>query len=119
MNERIKWLDHNGHKILFVDYNNLKGEEYVNLIGEHDEIIIASGKTELLTMMNFTDSKMNNETKARATELISNAKKANISLKIAAFGIYGVQKLFANAVVRDIYFAGSEEKAKDWLIKDL
>ncbi len=36
----------------------------------------------------------------------------------AVLGVTGVKKMIAKAIRRDIYFAESEEDAKEWIVKN-
>ena len=58
-----------------------------------------------------------------ATSAATEAAKKNIKATkhkvkaIAAVGVRGVERILANLVVRDLYFAADLENAKDWLAR--
>ena len=48
MNERLQWVGYKGNNILYCDFRDLVEEEMIALIKTCDDIVIQSGKTDLL-----------------------------------------------------------------------
>ena len=117
MSERMKWIDYKGQKILIEDYSNMAGEEFVAEIGEAEKELLGCGQKLILTITNFSNATMSNDTKERANVMIQNAKAKGITLFVAAVGVTGIQRIIANAVVKDMHFAKSYDDAKDWLVQ--
>ncbi len=119
MSNRIKWIEHRSHKILYSDYSGLRAEELVPVIAEAEKEILLNGPGEISVINNFTKCVMSIHTKNRATELISKADAKGIKIYLACVGILGIQRTIVNLVVRNrnVYFAKSEEDARDWLVK--
>ena len=67
--------------------------------------------------MGFTKAPMSKEPKERAKKLVADLNAEGYSLISACFGITGIQRIIANAVKRDMYFARDIEDAKNWLVK--
>ncbi len=117
MSDRIKWVDHKAQELLYCDYSGFRGEEMIPNIANAEKKTLSSGFKLVLVLNNFTKCVMTKQTKERAIEYVRNANVAGIKIITACFGIEGIQRIIAQAVVRDIYFAKSEEDAKDWLVE--
>ena len=117
MSDRIKWVDYKGQKILIEDYSSLKSEEFVAEIANAEEEIINSTEKLVLTLVNFSNARMSNEDKDRADQMIKGAQAKGITLFVAAIGVSGIQRIIANAVVKDMHFAKSSDEAKEWLVQ--
>ncbi|MBN2532945.1 MAG: hypothetical protein JXB88_08640 [Spirochaetales bacterium] len=117
MSDRIQWLEHKGKRILYVDYSGLfAGPEYLELIGEMEKEILKymNKPGSIYTITNVAGSHVNDEVKKRFDAMVRNTM--GISKARAIVGIMGIQKLIARAIKKDVYFAGSIEEAKDWLV---
>ena len=118
MHERLKWLDHNGKKILYNDYRNLAGDEMLTPIGEVSGEVAALGEKDLLLLVDFRNSFAN---KANV-EALREAGERNKHLykKTAVLGITGIKKGFLEMVNRltniGVKPFDSEEDAKNWLV---
>ncbi len=117
MSDRIKWIDHKSHKILYSDYSGLCGEEMIPEIAAAEKKILNSGNNEVLVVNDFSGSFMNKPGKERGNELMRNAEARGMKVYVACVGISGIQRILVQVVVRDVYFAKNEEDAKDWLVR--
>ncbi len=117
MSDRMKWVDHKGQKILIEDFSGMSGEDFINEVGNAEKEILGSGQKTVLTITNFTNAVMSNESKERANTMMQAAKAKGITLHIAAIGVSGIQRIIANAVVKDMHFAKSSDDAKEWLVQ--
>lgn len=115
MSERIKWIDHKGKKILFNNYQGLKGDEYTQTIKESEKESLNSGMKTVYVLNDVTDSFMNDDSTAAAKQWVNVCKDKGITLVISLVGISGLKRIVAQAVKRDMHFAKSLEDAKDWL----
>jgi hypothetical protein len=118
MHERIKWLDHNGKKILYNDYRNLAGDEMLTPIEEMSREVASLGEKELLLLIDFRNSfanKANVEALRKAGE-----RNKHLYKKTAVLGITGIKKIFLEMVNKLTSIAAkpfnSEEDAKNWLV---
>ena len=62
MNDRIKWIEYKGKRILFLDYSNLYGEEYRKTIEQARDFIIGSGEHDLIVLQYVENSFLDKET---------------------------------------------------------
>ena len=62
MSERVKWIEHKGKKILFNDYQDLKGDEYTQTIKKSEKECLNSGMKTVYVINDVTNSFMNDET---------------------------------------------------------
>ncbi len=113
MNNRVSWIEHKGARILYADYSNLSGEEYIGAIEEFKNELLKQTPGSIVTLTNVTDSKVTNEVKEKLKELRSQTK--GISKKAAAIGMTGFKKAIAVFIRKDLYWADSLEEAKEWL----
>jgi hypothetical protein len=119
----IKYIQHKGKTILYIDYSNLTGEKAKDAIALLDEAAkeMRTWTQKGLVLSNFRNTKAN-------TEFMSYAKKLGKEVfaeklrKSACIGITGVQSILLqayNAFTEDkIAPFATEEEAKEWLIKD-
>ena len=118
MSERRKMIVHNNRMIIFIDYSNLQGAEYLRVV---EESIRDSSKsdTERLVLVNAAGSVMNKNV-LKALKKLSAKTSDNIS-KIAIVGLdlTGVQKFFMVTVTSlsraDVRPFDTQEEALEWL----
>lgn len=115
MGKIVEFILHHGKTIICVDYSNVRGEEFLRRIEEHErESLTIEGK-ESLHLLNFTGCRMDNTAQKRADQLVKTLVEKGYQVRTACFGFSGIQKIIAMAVKRDMYFANTAEEAKDWL----
>lgn len=117
MNKRLEVIEHNGKKIIYANYTGLRGEDFVNVIAQQESESLKSQDKNILHLLNFTDCKMDREAQQRAEAMLHTLSGKGYTVKTACFGITGIQRIIANAVKRDMYFAPNIDDAKDWLTK--
>jgi hypothetical protein len=118
MEDRVKVILYKDKAIVYGDYSGLVGDEIVALIEQQELESLKLQNKKILHLLNFTDSKMNNSSKERAKEMVATLTSKNYTVKTAAFGVSGLQRLIANAVKGDIYFGKDIDDSKEWLIKE-
>jgi len=117
--KRHVWINYKEMEILYTDYKNLQGEQFVKTIEVLTENLLDMGKKEVLLLLDLQGSYANKEV---VNAYIAAAKKVNpIVKKTAVLGITGVKKVLLN-VVNKFSDVGAkpftnEEEAKEWLIK--
>jgi hypothetical protein len=114
----VKWIDHGGKRILYVDFQEAKTEEdMLNAI--YSEVdILKKEKDKQLLLVNirnvFMTEKANKELRRLSKEVIGPK-----TTKTALVGITGVKKVIFNAIVKLSGENGrmfdTEEDAKKWL----
>ncbi len=118
MHDRLKWLDHNGKKILYNDYRNLAGDEMLKPIEDMSGEIASLGKKDLLILLDFRNS-FANKANIEALRKSGERNKAFYK-KTAVLGITGIKKIFLEMINRLTNIGAkpfnSEEDAKNWLV---
>jgi hypothetical protein len=106
--DRIKFLEFNGKKILYVDFSNTKYEEAKQITIEAQKIIFSSPPNSLLIINNFTDAEVTPQATYELKEYVMQNKPY---VKAAAvIGIGGIKKIILNAVSK---FSGRKFYAFD------
>ena len=118
MENRVSEILHKGKKIIYGDYSGLKLNDFIEIIEQQESVSLKSTDKNILHLLNFTDSKMNKESKERADTMIKNLNDKGFNVKTACFGIGSLQRYIASAVQKNMYFAKDMNDAKDWLVKD-
>jgi hypothetical protein len=117
MSDRIKWIEYRGKKILYNDYTGLRGDEFTRIIKQSEAEVLGSGMKTVYVINNVTDSFMNKESTAAAKQWVKNCEQKGVDMIIALVGVGGLRRIIAQAIKRDMYFAKSDEDAKEWLVR--
>ncbi|MCF6242311.1 MAG: hypothetical protein L3J74_13305 [Bacteroidales bacterium] len=118
MNEKIKWIDYKGKEILYCDFRGLNEEELINYMKYSDELLISSGKTEILKI---NDVRGLFAMISILAEIQKSAERQKKYLKKSAYvGTNGVKKLL-DALNRLSKSKAKPfdtlEKAMEWIVK--
>lgn len=115
--KRVDFIEHQGKKILRLDFSGLTPEELADPIREAREIIKDQPPSSLLTMTNVKGARFNNQTVETLKEF-ARGNEPFVS-RAALVGLEGLQKLVLTAVSkftgRNFYVCGDEEEAKERL----
>jgi hypothetical protein len=120
MQERERWIEHAGRRILLHDYSHLAGHEYSHAIRDRVESLTRSRMSDVPLLLDVTDSFVNKDALAAF-------KQAGVDVKphvrkIAVIGITGLQKYFLHLINQfsavDARPFDSRAEALDWLIED-
>ena len=117
MSDRVRWIEHQGLKILLEDFTALPEAEFVKAIQEAEKVMLESGDKVIYVLSKMIDVRMTDVTKQTGQALVDNTKAKGITLHTTMLGLSKLQRIIANAVVRDVYFGKTEEDAKEWLLK--
>ena len=118
MSKYVQWIEHKGKKILFNNYSGLEGEEYLRAIDEtKQELLKQPVGSRVLTLTDTSNSRATVATKDKAKEQQAAIKEKRIVTCAAIVGVSGWQKVIAQLIRGDVYFAQSVEDAKDWLVE--
>ncbi|HAN17334.1 MAG: hypothetical protein A2X13_00625 [Bacteroidetes bacterium GWC2_33_15] len=120
MSERIYPIFHNGKKIYFSDWTNLKtSEQALKVMNETSDFVVKSGQKDLLEIIDVKGSYATSETLKSLKEINNKVKK--YSKKKAFVGLTNAQRIILNTIN---LFSGTNivgfddiESAKDWLVK--
>ena len=113
MNERISKVTHKGKDIIVLDLSGLKPEAIVAIFPEFNVFVVKERCLRLL--IDVTDTYTTPDIKAAGV-----ASDAYVLGKVgktmkALVGVKGMQRLLANAMAKDQYFASSRQDGLDHL----
>ncbi len=117
MGDRIRWIEHQGLKILVEEFTNLPEAEFVKAIQEAEKAMLESGDKNIFVLAKMEGVRMTDITKEAGQSLVDNTKAQGITVHSAMLGLSSLQRIIANAVKRDMYFGKTDDDAKDWLLK--
>ena len=120
MSERIYPIFHQGKKIYFSDWTNLKTpEQAIKVMNETSDFVVNLGQNNLLEIIDAKGSYATSETLKSLKEI--NNKVKRFSKKKAFVGLTNAQRIILNTIN---LFSGTSivgfddlEEAKDWLVK--
>jgi hypothetical protein len=67
------------------------------------------------TISDITNSNVTTAVKKRFEAMVKSTE--GISKAKATVGVQGIQKVIANVIKKDLYFAASVDDAKEWIVK--
>lgn len=115
MEDRIKIITESNHKILFVDLSNLKIEQIVEQFPKMTDIAISDKINHFI--IDITNTHTDDRIRKSAKEAFARYKESTTAKPVTAVvGIRGIQKIIANAVSRDQYFAKDYADAVRWVV---
>jgi phosphoserine phosphatase len=102
--------------ILCSNYAGLSEAEYLHAMDETQrELLSRPAGSVVLTVTDVSHGRSSRAIMAKADAMTAATKAAGIKTIDAVVGIGRLQRPIAQAVRRDLHFAGSLEDAKDWL----
>jgi hypothetical protein len=116
MTSRVQWIDRQGLRILYSNYAGLSEDQYLQAMDETQRQLLSqpAGST-VLTVTDVSRSRSSRAIIAKANEMAAATRAHGITTVDAVVGIGRLQRPIAQAVRRDIHFAGSLEDAQRWL----
>jgi hypothetical protein len=121
MNERIRWIEHKGKRILYIDASNLRDEAlFMQLLTDAESVILVQPKgIPLRTLFYSPDSTVTKALADRAKQVFNNAQKIGIPNGPTAWvGSSGFQRAVVQAMqyfFKVIHVADNIDEAKEWL----
>jgi hypothetical protein len=116
--ERVKFIEHKGKKILYIDMANCTENDVLAVIEAAKKIITAQPEHSLLTLTDVTHARYNAAVVA-ATQSFTKGNKLYVRAA-AIIGVNAIKKIIFNKVMefseRKITAFEDENKAKDWLV---
>ncbi len=115
--ERVRFIQHNGREILFLDFSACKAGEVLLVIDKAKPVIAGRPEKSLLTLSDVTNARFDDTVSQRMKEFTAHNKPF---VKAAAVvGITGLKKILFEAVMlfskRKLHAFETIEQAKDWL----
>jgi hypothetical protein len=116
--ERVRWINHKGRDILFIDMSNLQQtEDEVEVANEAERIVKTRPEGSVLTLFDYTGMHYDING-VEAQKNYSAAVKPYVKSS-AVIGIDGLKKIILRSVARvtgrNIRLFDDLESAKDWL----
>jgi hypothetical protein len=120
MPPHVQWIEHRGQPILYSNYAGLSEAEYLHAMDETQrELLSRPAGSTVLTVTDVSRGRSSRAIMAKANAMAAETRAAGITTIDAVVGVGRLQRPIAQAVRRDIHFAGSLEDAKDWLAAQL
>jgi hypothetical protein len=114
---RVQWIEYQGQPILYSNYAGLGEAEYLQAMDETlRELLSRQAGSRALTVTDVSHSRPSRAILAKANEMAAAARAAGVTTVDAVVGIGLLQRPIAQAVRREIHFAGSLGDAKTWLV---
>ena len=117
--ERIKFIEHKGKRILFIDMSELLEDYVISVIENAEKIIRMQPEKSVLTLTDVTHARYNSKVVSRMQEYVKGNKPY---VKAAAIiGINPIKRIIFNKIMefsqRELFAFEDKEKAMDWLAK--
>jgi hypothetical protein len=115
--ERVRFIEHKGKTILFIDFSDSSPEDAFEVIGVAKTVIAKQAPSSLLTLTNTHNARFNSKIRNAMTEYVRHNKPF---VKAAAIiGVTGLQEIIFSGILkltkRKIRLFNDIEEAKDWL----
>lgn len=115
--ERIKFIQHKGAEILYLDFSGCQVTEIFPLVARAKSIIASRPPQSLLTLTNVANAQQNDAVNQQM-KIFTAHNKAYVKAA-AVVGIEGLKKIVLDTIVqiskRDIHPFETIEQAKNWL----
>ena len=120
MEEKVKFIQHEGKRILYLDFSCCKAEEVLKTITTAKKVIAKHPERSLLTLTNVTDARFNDEV-SQEMKLFTTHNRPYVRAA-AVVGVTGLKRIIFEAVIafsgRKLSAFDDEEKAKKWLAEN-
>ena len=115
--ERIRFIQHKGAEILYIDFSECQVTEIFPLIAQAKAVIASRPRQSLLTLTDVTNTQHNDAVNQQMKSYTAHNKPY---VKAAAVvGVEGLKKIVLDTIVliskRQIQLFDTVEQAKDWL----
>lgn len=123
--ERIKWINHKGKQIVFLDFSKLLAHEVVDMLKAVENFyevnIVKPGKNDILILSDVTGAKIFGDSLTESKRVVKkyrpySYKSAMVGLTSAKVILLKTINMFAGEKKASKYFSGLDE-AKDYLVE--
>jgi len=116
--ERVRFIEHNGKKILFLDFSRISAQTVLSVIVEAKAVIRTQPPRSVLTLSDVTGAGFNEEvTQAMKDFVVHNKPYVTAA---AVVGANGFRQVILNSVMwfsgRRLHAFSTADEAKDWLV---
>ena len=120
MEDRIRFIDHNGHRILFVDLSHCSSQEFQKIVGLVPKFAATEPKGSILLLADFTGAEFDREGAMRMKE--ATVFDRPYLKRSAWFGTESIPHVYYENIKsfskRDLPTFKTREEAMDWLVQD-
>lgn len=117
MDVKINLISEGDVQIVFSNFSGLKVEEIVEQFPKMEELAINNNVRNFILDISNTFS--NNVIRQESKASIDRIKDKLGNILVVLIGVKGIQKIIANAISSDMYFAKDYDDAVNWLKKKL
>lgn len=118
--ERIRFVQHNGQRVLLLDFRNCTPEEVTNLSSEIRQVMAKEPKNSVLALADFTGAQFSREAVTRIKEVT--AMDRPFVKRAAWVGTENLPRVFYDAIrtfsVREFPVFKTREAALDYLTQE-
>jgi len=115
MIDSLTVLERDGFKILFANYANL---DEGSIVGSHPSMTERAIRDGIrLFLYDISNTHTTRAIRASSAETLKAIEASNGKTYHAFYGLRGVQKVIANAIAKDSFFAKNMEEGLDFLLK--
>ena len=115
MDDRVQIKTENGIKVLFIDFSNLPTEDVLKMLPKMNEAAVSNKL--VLYILDAKNINMTGEGKSAVETSIKDIESKLGKTYSAIIGFTGIQKIIANAINKDTYFAKDYSDAVEWATK--
>lgn len=114
----LQWIDHQGKRIVRMDVHNMSIEQYVKEVEAAAQFILDAkpAADSVLLLVCGTQPGGSLDASSAAWKVFQ-ARVKGLMKAQSVSGLTGFMRVVARLVVRDLYFASSEEDGKNWLVR--
>ena len=121
VDERIRFIDHRGKRILLIDFSQCSAEEILAMLDKVQEKVAGNPQDSVLTLADFTGGHFDKSAVTRMKEVLVHdrpyvKRAAWVGTKSLPHVFYENAKSFSQ---RDLPSFDTREEAMDWLVEDL
>ena len=120
MEDKVRFIEHEGKSILYLDFSCCKADEVLHAITKARKIVARQAERSLLTLTNVTEARFNDAVTRELKELTTHNRP--YVRAAAVVGVTGIKRIIFEAVIsfsqRKISTFDTVDKAKQWLIEN-
>jgi hypothetical protein len=120
MEDRIRFITHQGKKILLIDFSQCSAQEILKLLPDVQDVITSEPRNSVLTLGDFTGADVRREVADRLKQTLVFDRP--YVKRAALVGVEKVPKVFLDAFKtfsqRELPAFKTREEAMGWLVKD-
>ncbi len=122
MNDRVKFIEHKGREIIYLDFSNMYGDDLVKLVHEFEQVVMTNKNNKhLCSLTNFANSHIFGDGLHEIKQVAKRVrpylyKRAVIGITGAKMVLYKMVNFFAGGTPTKLF--KTLEEAKDYLAKD-